>query len=320
MSNFTSAGTAQRMGLTAWGMLVVLSVLWGGSFYFVGIAVKALPPFTIVFLRVAIAALALHLALALAGLRFPVSRPVLLACLGMGLLNNVIPFCLIVYGQQTIASGLASILNATTPLFTVLLTHVLTTDEKITPSKLLGVVLGFIGVVVMIGGSVLAGIGDDLLAQIAVLSAAFTYGLAGVFGRRFKALGVPPLATAAGQVTASSLIMLPVMAVIDRPWTLNAPGPDVWLALIGLALISTAAAYVLFFHILATSGATNLLLVTFLIPIPAIMLGNLRLGESLEAKHYFGMALIGCGLSAIDGRIFQRFKHKRTPIDVDSGV
>ncbi|MBY0611859.1 MAG: DMT family transporter [Beijerinckiaceae bacterium] len=303
-----------------WGMLLVLSILWGGSFYFIGIAVKGLPPFTIVFLRVAMAALILQLALPLAGLRFPLSRPVLVAFLGMGLLNNVIPFCLIVYGQKTIASGLASILNATTPLFAVLLTHLLTREEKVTRNKLIGVMLGFCGVVVMIGGSALTGLGDNVLAQLAVLAAAFVYGLAGVFGRRFKALDVPPLATAAGQVSASSLILLPIMLIVDRPWTLAAPGLDVWLAMLGLGVISTAAAYVLFFRILATAGATNLLLVTFLIPITAIILGTLRLGESLEGKHYLGMALIGAGLAAIDGRILQCLRRRPIGADPDAGV
>ena len=295
--------TVRPMSVAEWGMLLVLSILWGGSFYFIGIAVRELPPFTIVFLRVAIAALALHVALPAMGLRFPLDRPVLLAFLGMGLLNNVIPFCLIVYGQREIASGLASILNATTPLFTVIVMHMLTADEKITRGKLLGLVLGFAGVVVMIGALALDGLGTHLVAQLAVLGAACSYGFSGLFGRRFKRLGVAPHVTAAGQVTMSSLILLPIMLVVDRPWTLAVPGVETWAAVIALALVSTVLAYILFFRLLATAGPTNLSLVTFIVPIPAILLGTLRLGESLEPRHYVGMALIGCGLAAIDGRI-----------------
>ena len=303
------------MNAAEWTMLLALSVLWGGSFFFVGVAIRELPPFTIVFLRVLIAALALQLILPLAGVRFPTSMPVLRAFFGMGILNNVIPFCLIVYGQKHVASGLASILNATTPLFTVILTHFLTADEKLNAGKLTGVIIGFIGVVVMLGGAAFSnsqGLGGDTLSQVAILAAAFTYGLSGIFGRRFKAMGVPPLATAAGQVTASSLILLPVMMLVDTPWTLPMPSADVWLAISGLALISTAIAYILFFRILATAGATNLLLVTFLIPVSAIILGSWRLGESLAARHYLGMALIGCGLVAIDGRVARQLSKEKS--------
>ena len=157
----------------------------------------------------------------------------------------------------------------------------------------------------MVGPAALAGLGADLLAQVAVLGAALSYALAGIFGRRFRRLGVPPLATAAGQVTASSLLVLPLCLVVDRPWTLPMPGLPAWGAVLGIASLSTALAYGLYFRILATAGATNLLLVTFLIPISAILLGGWVLGESLDARHYAGMALVGCGLAAIDGRLLR---------------
>lgn len=289
-----------------WAMLLALSVLWGGSFFFTGIALQALPPFTLVVRRVGVAALVLNLALPLTGSRLPRTRAVWTAFAGMGLLNNVLPFCLIVWGQTHIASGLAAILNATTPLFAVAVAHLSTSDERMTGNRLAGVLVGLGGVAVMIGPALLTALGTNVLAQIAVLAAALSYAVAGVFGRRFKRMGVPPVATAAGQVTASTLLMLPIALVVDRPWTLAMPGLPVWGAVLGIATLSTALAYVLYFRILATAGATNLLLVTFLIPVSAILLGTLVLGERLDLRHYLGMALIGCGLAAIDGRLLRR--------------
>ncbi len=285
-----------------WGRLLLLSVLWGGSFFFVGVAVRDLPPFSIVTARVGLAALALLVLLRLLGQRLPRDPRVLAAFLGMGMLNNVLPFSLIVWGQGHIGSGLASILNATTPLFTVVAAHALTRDEKATPSKLIGVLLGLAGVVVMIGGAALEGLGAGLLAPLACLAGALSYALAGLFGRRFRALGVSPMATATGQLCASTLVLLPLVLVTERPWTLPLPAPATLAALAGLALISTAAAYVVYFRILESAGATNLLLVTFLLPVSAVSLGVLVLGEILEPKHIGGMILIGLGLAAIDGR------------------
>lgn len=294
---------AQRMSVLEWALLIILSVIWGGSFLFVGIAVSALPTFTIVLLRVTIAALALHLVLRALRIPLPVDSATWRAFFVMGLLNNVIPFSLIAWGMTHIASGLASILNATTPLFTVLLAHALTGDERLTRPHLAGVLIGLAGVVVLIGPEALRGLGRDVLAQIAVLGAACSYGFAGIFGRRFKRMGIPPLATATGQVTASSVLLLPLTLVIDQPWTLAMPSVTVWAAMIGLALLSTALAYALFFRILAGAGAVNLSLVTFLIPISAILMGVVVLGETLHATDFLGMALIGCGLVAIDGRL-----------------
>lgn len=291
------------MGPLEWLLLVILSVLWGGSFFFVGVIVDDLPPLTIVVLRVGLAAIALNITIRLMGQSMPEDWRIWLAFFGMGFLNNVIPFCLIVWGQTHIASGLASILNATTPLFTVLVAHLLTEDEKLTPSRLWGIIIGFFGVVIMIGSDALAGLGANLVAQLAILGAALSYAFAGIFGRRFSRLGVAPLQTATGQVTSSTLLLIPITTIIEQPWTLPVPGPSIWGAVLGLALLSTALAYIIYFRILATAGATNLLLVTFLIPVSAIVLGATVLGERLEAKHFVGMLLISVGLAAIDGRL-----------------
>jgi len=292
-----------RMGALEWALLVILSILWGGSFFFVGVAVKALPPLTLVVLRVGLAALALQLVLRARGLGMPRDGRSWAAFFGMGLLNNMIPFSLIVWGQAQIASGLASILNATTPLFTLVVAHLLTRDERLSGGKLAGILCGLAGVAVIIGPESLHGLGGDLLPQLAVLGAALSYACAGVFGRRFARMGIAPLQTAAGQVSASTILLLPLALLVDRPWQLAVPGLPVWGAVLGLALVSTALAYILYFRLLASAGATNLLLVTFLIPVSAILLGTVFLGERLAAGDFAGMALIGLGLLVIDGRL-----------------
>jgi drug/metabolite transporter (DMT)-like permease len=284
------------MALRVWLWLLSLSVLWGGSFFFAKVAVGELGPFTVVFARVSLAALALAL---IVPLRRDAPWPTYFA---MGFLNNALPFSLIFWGQTEIGSGLASILNATTPLFTLVVAHFLTPDEKIDRIKVAALLMGLLGVVVLIGPAALVG-SAALWAQAACLAAALSYAFAGVYGRRFRRMGIAPTEAAAGQLTASTVLILPIMLVVDRPWTMPPPSLTVWLALGALALLSTALAYVLYFRILAAAGATVLLLVTFLIPVPAILLGAMVLGEQLEARHYAGMALIGLGLAVIDGRI-----------------
>jgi len=297
-----NAPLAKAMNAREWSLLIALSVAWGGSFFFNGIAVKELPTFTVVVCRVALAAILLFAVMRIIGERMPADAQVWRAFFGMGVLNNVVPFSLIVWGQSHITSGLASILNATTPLFTVLLASSLTDDERLTVGRLAGVLLGLAGVAVLVGGDALHLANTDILAQLACLAGALSYALAGIFGRRFRAMGVSPIATATGQVTASSLILVPAMLLVDRPWTLPAPSLTAVGALIGVASLSTALGYILYFRLLATAGVTNLLLVTLLIPVSAILLGTFVLGEALQPRHFLGMAFIGLGLAAIDGR------------------
>lgn len=303
-----AAMTPQRltMGPSEWLMLVALSVLWGGSFLFGKIALGELPPFSVVLVRVGLAALALWLAVIVTRQTIPQSRAVWLAFFAMGLINNLIPFSLIMWGQLRIGSGLASILNATTPLWTVVVAHALTADERMNARKLAGVLIGVAGVAVMIGPTALAGLGGDVAAQLAVIAATLSYAFAGLYGRRFARMGVKPMVVAAGQVGATTIMLLPVALLVDMPWTLPIPGLRTWAALAGLALLSTALAYVLYFRILAASGATNVLLVTFLIPVSGVLMGVLVLDETLAPRQLAGMALIGLGLAAIDGRLLRR--------------
>lgn len=237
-----------------WAMLLLLSVLWGGSFFFVGVAVRNLPTLAIVVLRVSLAALVLWGVVAVLRRPVPSDLRVWIAFLVMGVVNNVIPFSLIVWGRPTIASGLASTLNATTPLFTVAVPGLLLSDERINGRKLMGIAAGFIVV-------------------------------------------------AAGHGTGSTLVLASLALVIDRPWALSMPALSTWAAIAGLAGLSTALTYILDFQILQHAGATDLLLVTFLIPVSAIAPGVLFLGEHLSGPEIAGMVLIGAGLLAIAGRV-----------------
>ena len=291
-----------------WMLLVLLSVVWGGSFFFNGIALREFPTLSIVTARVGLAALALLLLMRMLGQGIQLNRQILKAFFGMSFLNNVVPFSLIVWGQQHIASGVASILNATTPLFTMLVAHWFTTDEKINPRRLLGVLTGMGGVGLMMGLDSMESSGFHLLGQSAILLAAFSYGLAGVYGKRFAQLGISPLATATGQLCASSMILIPLTLWIDQPWTMAMPSIEGMGSLLGIALLSTALAYVIYFRLLKTAGATNLLLVTLLIPVSAIILGVFLLDESLEPQHLSGMAVISLGLLIMDGRLLQFFR------------
>lgn len=291
-----------RMSPGEWCLLLALAFLWCWVFLLTKVALTDMQPFTVVALRLGIGAILMHAALLLSGTRMPSSPRLWAAFLGMGLLNNFIPFCLIAFGQREIASGLAAILNATTPLFTVLLAHVWTRDERLTPSRLAGVLLGIAGAVVMIGPGALRGLSASVAGELAILGAAVSYACAGIFGRRLRRL--PPMVAATGQVTTSAVMVLPLALCVDTPWLRPMPGTAAWLAVGSAALFCTALGYWLYFRILATAGATNLLLVTLLLPVGALLLGAAILGERIDARELTGMMLIAAGLATIDGRAF----------------
>lgn len=304
------ASSAPAMGAREWLLLAVLSLLWGASFFFGKIAVAEWPPLAVVLARVALAAGVLHLAVRALGLDMAVGGKTWLAFFGMGLLNNLIPFGLIFWGQTQIASGLAAILNATTPVFGVIVAHVFGRDEKATGLKIAGVLAGLAGVAILMGPDAVGGLGGALLPQLACLGGALSYGFAGLYGRRFKDL--PPLVTATGQLSATTLMSLPLVLVLNPPWALPVPSPAAIGALIGLAVLSTALAYVIFFQIMRRAGGSNAMLVTFLIPVSAILLGAGLLDEVLLARHVLGMAAIFAGLALIDGRLFRRTPSRKS--------
>jgi drug/metabolite transporter (DMT)-like permease len=283
-----------------WFLLVVLSVLWGGSFFLSDVAVAELRPFTLVLGRVAIAAIVLNLMVVARGQKLPSSLKTWGSFCVMAALNNAIPYSLVFWGQMQIASGLTSVLNATTPLWTALLAHFLTEDERLTARRLSGVLFGLAGVAIVIGPDAFRGLTLNLLAQLAVVGSAVCYALGGIYGKRLR--GISPPVVAAGQLTCTTLMMLPLVVWVDRPWRSPMPGAATWAALLALGLLGTAAAYLIYFRLLASTGATNLLLVSMLIPVSALWLGAAVLGERLETRHWVGMAIVALGLIIIDGR------------------
>lgn len=293
------------MGIKEWGLIIILSIIWGASFFFVEIAVERMTPLTIVLYRVGLASLLLLGFVQITGRKMPKNPGIWGAFLVIGSLNNVIPFSLIAWGQTHIDSSLAAILNATTPVFSVVLAHFLTKEEFLTKNRLAGVLFGWMGVAVLIGIESIGGVGMKIAGQVAVLGAAFLYAVAAIFGRRFKDLD--PVVVSAGMLTGSTIIMIPLAFIFEHPFALD-PTPATWAAIIALAAISTALAYIIYFHVLSKAGATNILLVTFLIPVSAIFLGMMILGETPGWNAFAGMALIFTGLIFIDGRLIKIFK------------
>jgi drug/metabolite transporter (DMT)-like permease len=291
-----------QMNRADWLILGTLALIWGGAFFFISVAVHSVPPLTYVWLRLTIAAIALWGFLAWKGEALGLPRRVWGSMLLLALLNNVIPFTLFGWGQTHIASGLASILNATTPIWGVVVAHLFTHDERMTPRKVAGVLLGFGGVAMMIGPTLLSDIGNAALAQLACVTASLSYALAAVWARRFKRMGLPPMTVTTGQLTVGALVMLPIALIVDQPWQHAFPPLSAWGAIIALAVFCTALGYVLYFRLIDNAGATNALLVTLLVPPTAILLGAMFLGEKLAPQDFAGLVLIALGLAAIDGR------------------
>ena len=296
-----------------WSLLGLLSILWGGSFFFNGVVLREVPPLTLVLLRVALASLFLLPLLRVYRIRFPTGFSAWKPFIAIGLFNNVLPFSLIVAGQTYIPSGLASILNATTPLFTVVVMAA-AGEEKLHARRIAGVIVGLIGVVILHGGGFDGkGLGFESGQGIGILlclAAALSYGLSALVARRLLS-NSPPLGTATFQMLASTAMMVVVAGVIDRPWQLPMPGATTWLGVIGLAALSTALAYIVFFQILRRSGATNVMLVTLLIPVTAILLGYLVLGEQISPHEILGALVIGSALLLIDGRALEILRSLR---------
>jgi drug/metabolite transporter (DMT)-like permease len=288
------------MRTTDWLLLVVLSVLWGATFFFVAVALQDLPPLTLVLARVALAALMLAPVVRILGVAWPSRLATWRAYAVLAVFNNVLPFSLIFYGQTRIASAVAGVLNATTPLFTLIVAR-LFAGEPLSPAKVCGVVIGILGVGVLMGLDTASADASSTIGMLCVLGAAASYGLATLWMRRLQ--GLPPLVSAEAQLVCSTLMLLPLVAFMDRFWTLPMPGPTAIGAVLGLAAFSTALGYILFFRLNASVGPTNVMLVTLLIPVTATGLGALVLGERLALNQIAGALIIASALVVIDGRL-----------------
>ena len=289
-------------------LLLVLALLWSGSFFLAEIALTALPPLTITLFRVALAMLVLLLVLRWQGLRLPRGVRVWRAYLVMGALNNALPFSLIFWGQTQIESGLAAILNATTAFFGAAVGGLLLPDEPLQARKIAGALLGLAGVAVIMGPDLLQGFDPRDLAQLAVLGAALSYAFAGVWGKT-RLAAYPPQVNAAGMLIGATALMLPLVLLVEGPPSFALP-LQVWAALLGLAIFATALAFMLYFAMLKRVGVANVMLVTLLVPPFAVTLGALFLDESLSGGAFAGFGLIGMGLLVTDGRWLRTVKRR----------
>jgi len=291
-----------------WLRLLVLSVLWGGSFFFVGVAVRELPPLTIVFFRVFIAAVLLLPLIPIYRIAVPRTWAGWLPFVVMALLNNVVPFSLLVTGQTLISSGLASVINATTPVFTVLVLAAFG-EERLAARRIAGVGLGLIGVVVLRGIDLNLGSGQSIGIGLCLV-ATLMFGFSALWAKR-RLHGIQPMAAATFQLISSAVMMFVISMIVEQPWRLPMPHATTWLALFGLAALSTSLGFILFFQIIRGSGAGNVMLVTLLVPITAIALGYLILGEEVSAREIVGALIIASGLIIMDGRLLSRFARRR---------
>ena len=293
--------TGKSLSTAAWVSIAVLSVIWGASFLSISVALREVPTITTVAHRVTWAALALWLVALVRGERPPRSLRIWGALVVMGILNNVTPFLLQAWSLSRIETGLVGILNATTAIWGICLAALFFADERLTPLRLIGAVIGFLGVAFAIGIDNLAGLDPRSLAQVAVFMSTLSYAVAGVWARKTLS-GLSPTLAAAGMLTGSSLSILPVALAVDGPPVLSL-APSTLLAIGYYAIGATAVAYLLYYRILALAGAGNLMIVTLTVAPVAILLGAIALGEALPARAYAGFALLTIGLLLIDGRI-----------------
>ncbi|MDE0523069.1 MAG: DMT family transporter [Boseongicola sp.] len=285
----------------AWIDLVLLAILWGGSFLAIREALDEIGFLSSVAHRVLWASIVLWVLVAVRRLVVPRSLRVWSAFFVMGCLNNVIPFSLMAWGQLSIESGLTAILNSATAVWAVLVAALFLADERLTMRRVIGVLIGFLGVSTAIGLQDLASLELRSLAQLAVIGGTISYAFAGCWARA-QLPEQPPLIAAAGMLTCSTLVMLPLSWAVEGPLELDL-GPSTWAAIAYYALAGTAVAYVLYYRILAAAGAGNLLLVTLMIPPIAIVLGSWARDETLASGAYLGFAILGAGLLVLDGRI-----------------
>ena len=301
--------SSPKLDGNGWLLIGILAILWGGAFFLIEVGLRSYPPITLVFMRLALAVPPMWIAMRIMGQRLPSSTRVWGLLAVVGALNCALPFTLFFWGQQYLDSGYASILNATTPLWGVLTAHFLTSDEKATSARTIGVLTGMAGIIVMVGPEAMKGLSNNLLAQIACVISTVFYSLAAIYGRRLSQTTLTPMAVATGQTVMAAVVMIPIVLLVDQPWTMSTPRLDATLAGLTLALFSTALAYTLYFRLIDRAGASNAQLVAFLMPILAVILGIAFLGEHLNQGQIIGAVLIAFGLVIIDARLLARFRN-----------
>lgn len=294
------------MGGTEWALLCLHAMLWGSAYFFIAVAKNDLPVLTINALRMVPAvALAMTIVLAM-GCRLPVSLRDWGRFTFLALLNNYVPFSLIVLAQHHVTGGMAAVFTATTPLFAIFLAHLLTRDEKLSGPKLFGILMGITGVAILALPDLMGGAQGSLLAKLALVTTAIMYAFGGIYSRR---LGhYPPQVIAAAHMLMTLTIGLPVMLIVDRPWTLPMPSAAALGAVASAGIFASALASIIYFTLIKRAGATNALLVTLLLPLTPMLLGYLVLGETMSGRELIGAAVIGLALLVIDGRLLRGWR------------
>lgn len=275
-------------------LLALLAAIWGASFLFIKVAVASIPPLTIVAVRVALGALLLLAVARARGVRLPRGRATWLRCAAIAAVGNVAPFALIAWGEARIDSALAAILMSTVPLATVLLAHALTRDERLSWDKVAGLAVGFVGVAILIGPGALGGLGDRLLGQLAVVTAACGYALSGIIARGLA--GLSAAATGAAVLSVAASVAVPASLLLDRPWTLQ-PSAEALASVAVLGLLCTGGAYLILFRLVTRVGATFLSLNNYLVPLFGVLWGALLLGERVPPRALGALALILGGIA-----------------------
>ncbi len=304
------AQTGLRMGWHEWLMLCLCAMLWGSAYVFNAIAIKELPHLTITLMRLIIAATFLQVVLRMSGQALPRGWSIWSSFFVMTMLSNVGPYLLVLQGQMGTTSGLAAVLTATTPLFTILLAHVFTRDERLTANKFVGVIVGILGVAIVVGLDAWAGASASMVAKLFLIAASLLYAIGSIYAKRFSKL--PPLVIATGIMTSGALLSLPLSLYFDRPWTLPIPSTEVWLAVLFTGVFGSALAAISYFRLFAVSGASNAMLVTLLLPVTPVIGGALYLGERLALREVIGAAVIMFALVIIDGRVFRSRQANRS--------
>jgi drug/metabolite transporter (DMT)-like permease len=298
------AGAPLRLGAMEWGLIALQSMLWGSSYFFIEVAQPELPVLTLAALRTIPAVATLLLVVLSMGYRLPATLAEWRLFIGFSVFNTVLPFLLIIWGQARATGGMAAILNATAPLFGIVLGHLLTHDEKLSWAKVAGVLVGIAGVGILVGWDVVAGDTADLTARLALIAAPLCYVLANIYVRR--RLGhYPPFVIAVMQMVGAMLVAIPLALAVDRPWSLAAPSLAALGATVAMGVLGSGLAPLCHFTVLRRAGATNASLVTLIMPLTPILLGGVFLGEQLSARDAAGALVIAAALVIIDGRVLR---------------
>ncbi len=280
--------------------LLLLAAMWGPSFLFIKVAVRDVPPFTLACTRVGVAAIILYIILRLSKRRMPAFGPIWKHFAFIGLVSSAVPFTLFSWGEIYIDSALASILNGTTPLFTIVIAHMFTKDDRLSSAKIIGSIIGFGGLVLLVAPSFWGGVKATTWGLLAVTGAAFCYGISVVYTRLYL-LGLPKLVAPTAQLGVAAVYLLPLSLIFEQPFSLPMPSPESLGSMLALAILGSVLAYIVYYDLIERVSASYISMVTYLVPIFGVILGIVVLDERLTWNAYIGCAFILLGVMVVNG-------------------